>query len=154
MNLWKSSSTTFLMWIYKGAVMKNMLLVIFMLMSFNTFAEEEIWFCTPEYNAGLYYDESAKSWINLSFTIDRETVKQTGTKLEFAEDGLFQSLNLSNKCYETLAIDETIISCSSSTQMFNLNPIFGVATSSNIFGPLNSKFKDTPVVIIWKCESF
>jgi len=136
------------------AVMKNILLVIFVLMSFNAIADEDIWFCTPEYNAGLYYDESSKSWTNLSFTIDRETVKQIGAKLEFAEDGLFYGLNLSNNCYETSVIDETIISCSSNTQMFNINPISGVATSSNILGPLNSKFKDTPVVIIWNCESF
>ena len=134
--------------------MKNILIVIFVLMSFNAFAEEEAWFCSPEYNAGLYFDESSQSWSSVSFDIDRETVKQTGTKLEFAENGLFEGLNINNNCYEAILVDEAIISCSNKTQMFNLNPKSGVATSGNIFGPLNSKFNDTPVVIIWKCESF
>ena len=142
------------MLINKGAIMKNILLIILLLMSWNAVADEKTWFCTPEYNAGLLKQDDSQSWNAVSFTIDRMIIKQTGTKLEFADDGLFVSLNLNNNCYETTVIDETIISCSSSTQMFNLNPTSGLATSSTIFGWLNSKFNDTPFVVLWKCESF
>ena len=134
--------------------MKSLLLIITLLISWNAVAVEKTWFCTPEYNAGLYYEDDSQSWNTVSFSMDRIIVKQTGTKLEFADDGLFAGLNLYNNCYETELIDETIISCSSSTQMFNLNPKIGLATSSSIFGWLHSKHNDTPVVVLWKCESF
>ena len=134
--------------------MKSLLLIITLLISWNAVAVEKTWFCTPEYNAGLSYEDDSQSWSVANFAIDRMIIKQTGTKLEFADDGLFVSLNRNNNCYETTVIDETIISCSSSTQMFNLNPKIGLATSSGIFGWLHSKHNDTPVVVLWKCESF
>ncbi len=40
--------------------MKSLLLIITLLISWNAVAVEKTWFCTPEYNAGLYYEDEAE----------------------------------------------------------------------------------------------
>jgi len=130
--------------------MKNILLIITLFISWNASAEEKTWFCVTEKTAGLSYKDN--TWKTVSFVNIRIIVKQNGIKLQFPKDEA--ALARMANCNESTLIAEKIISCSTDTGKFVLNPNSGLATSSNVFGWLHPDYKDTLHVALWKCESF
>jgi len=130
--------------------MKNILLIITLLISWNAFAVEKTWFCTTEKIGGLLYKDN--DWKVVPFKNDRMTVKQNGVKLSFSKNEFSAFIN---KCDYTL---NNIIQCTGSTRMFALNEKTGLATSSSIYGWLADDGEDgsydTLDTSIWRCESF
>ena len=130
--------------------MKNILLIITLFISWNAIASEKTWFCITEGVAGLNYEDN--TWVNASFVNERVIVKQNGLNLQFPEDNVL--LRFMTNCNEHMLKGEKIISCSTATGKFVLNPKSGLATSSSVFGWLHPDYKDSMYVSAWKCESF
>ncbi len=133
--------------------MKNILLIITLLISWNAFAEEKTWYCSTEKRAGLAYKEG--TWKVLSFIPSRVTVKQQDNTLSFSKHP-YNKLTKCNKLFHL--INPEVITCNDGTGTFTLNTNTGLATSSQVFGWITSKDKDdehdTLTVSAWKCESF
>ncbi len=132
--------------------MKNILLIITLLISWNAIAEEKTWFCATEKSGGLIYKDNA--WKSVSFKAERMTVKQQDDTLSFVKP---QYNDLS--CNTLYSITRPgIITCKDGTKMFTLNTNTGLGTSSESFGWIGGKigdnYYDTLDVSVWKCESF
>ena len=134
--------------------MKNILLIITLFVSWNTFAEEKTWYCSTEKRAGLDYQEGA--WKVLGFTPLRVTVKQQDNALSFSKYP-FNRLANCNKLFQS--INPEVITCNDDgTRTFTLNTNTGLATSSLAYGWITNGDKndehDTLTVSVWECESF
>ena len=132
--------------------MKNILLIITLLISWNAIAEEKAWYCSTEERSGLLYENG--TWKSTVFEDIRMTVKQKDNALSFGGH-LYNGVT---NCYLPYSSDSEIIQCHGPLKMFTLNTNTGLATSSKTFGWIDSKVgdneHDTPTVSVWKCESF
>jgi hypothetical protein len=134
--------------------MKNILLIITLFVSWNTFAVEKVWYCDPKANAGLTFKDS--SYEITRFKNDRITIQQDGSKLIFSETR-GTSFNFDkDEC--KYFISKVGINCTddNGTKSFSLHTLTGKATSSSSFGWLAhpSYGADDMNVTAWKCESF
>ncbi len=137
--------------------MKNILLIITLFVSWNTFAEEKVWYCDPKANAGLVYEGDGYK-VKKFNNIERISIKQTeANHLLISKNIVVPSFSEKECTKHKLKIS---ISCSDGFSTFNLNN-FGYATSSSSFGWLyggegaeNEGYNDDMSVIAWKCESF
>ena len=135
--------------------MKNILLIVTLFISWNTVAEEKVWYCTPKANAGLSYEDGGYKFTKFN-NIERISIKQTETNHLLISKNIVVNSFSEKECTK----DAIKISCSNGTSTFNLNNL-GYATSSSSFGWLyggegaeNEEYNDNMVVIAWKCESF
>ena len=128
--------------------MKNILLIITLFVSWNTFEEEKTWFCATEKRAGLLFSNNA--WKTTTFIDKRMTVRQTDNNLKFSENKL--GFGSEKKCSGILSF----VSCSDYSTIFTLNQENGLATSASTYGWLSGLDGnyDTVDTSLWKCESF
>ena len=132
--------------------MKNILLIITLLISWNAIAEEKIWYCSSEKSGGLHYENG--KWILQKFTPSpRITIKQKKDKLIFPEAHKDLGLLSESTCVKGDVIG--LIYCSYGLNTFALNPINGFASYAAYFGRIfGGESADSMVVSPWKCESF
>ena len=131
--------------------MKNILLIISLLISWNAVAEEKVWYCNPEAAAGLTFKNGA--YVPTSFTVDRATIKQVGNNFTFPDNPALHPNTVECSTSKFMDICDTGVGAS-----FYLNYADGHAVSSiSNIGWLYSSI-DIPeadmFVVAWKCESF
>ena len=139
------------MLINTGAIMKNILLIISLVISWSAVAEEKIWYCNPEAAAGLTFKSGA--YVPTSFNVDRATIKQVGNNFTFPDNPALHPNTVECSTSKFMAICDTGVGVS-----FYLNYADGHAVSSvSNIGWLYSSI-DIPeadmFVVAWKCESF
>jgi hypothetical protein len=138
--------------------MKNILLIITLFISWNAIAEEKVWYCTPEADAGLHWEKGHGYKMTSFNNIERITIKQT------KDNHLIISKTFGTEIYSKeeckTKFQKLIITCSDDAgATFALNPETGYAASSLALGwtlndEKNTDSSDSMVVIAWKCESF
>ena len=122
--------------------MKNILLIITLLISWNAIAEEKVWYCTPDSHIGLTFSKDTMKFEMTEFSnVNRIAIKQYDDYLIIPED----SFGADNFSYDecSLAFRGRVVSCSDKTNTFNLNIKTGYAISSRAFGWILSR-KDKP----------
>ncbi len=130
----------------------TILLIISMLISWNAVAEEKVWYCAPEAHIGLHYEKGSGYSESTFSNVKRVIVKQNGSHLSMPNT--FGTRLYKKKECKTV-FTTSIIACYSDGNNFLLNPDTGYATSSQILGwTFGANYKDSMVVIAWKCESF
>ena len=133
--------------------MKNILLIITLLISWNAIAEEKIWYCNPQASARLTFKDY--SYEITRFQVDRMTIKQDGSWLIFPKDERGASFNYDkDEC--RYMNGKVVINCTDNTRTFSLHALTGKATSSSSFGWIAHPAygADDMQVTAWKCESF
>jgi nitrogen fixation protein FixH len=134
--------------------MKNILLIITLLISWNAIAEEKTWFCSTEESGGLIYENN--SWKVTQYKDKRMTVKQQDNILSFSNP-TFENTKCNMESWSLQRLG--VITCQNAYMAsFALNTNTGLATSSQAFGWIGSEGgdneHDTLIVSAWKCESF
>jgi hypothetical protein len=132
--------------------MKNILLIITLLISWNAIAVEKTWFCVTEKSGGLIYKDSL--WKTAKFKPKRITVMQTNDYLKFSGNVL--GFGSEKKCSGSSGF---LVTCTDYSTIFTLNLETGLATSASTFGWLSrsgedDKLYDTLSTTVWRCESF
>jgi len=129
--------------------MKNILLIITLFISWNAFAVEKIWYCSPDAAAGLAYKNN--KYEMQRFEVGRATIKQNGNMLTFPK-GHPALPYPPAKCRNP---SHKVIVCSSIGD-FILNLESGHATSSQYIGRTigDGEYKADMFVASWNCESF